>query len=252
MAFSTISTLSSNSFISNIISVPHTYSNFIFPSDLGVTTNTIDSENYNYSNGSGSTLWRNGTYSFMSTYNNTVYSCYKIFSNDSSKFCMSGVQSSNSSTIYDSSSNSAIAGNNLTYTRVAYNSGGAYIGGTSLVSQNVITTYNISSTSAGEFIQVKFPFKFILQKFSISLANNNTFGPKNIRVLGSNDNITWSQVYFLIFNGTYTQDVLVLLFNISGENFTPYFHHRFIWEMNKGGNIIILRKAIIEGSAETL
>ena len=251
MAFSTISTISSNSFISNIISVPHTYSNFVYPTDLNVTTNTIDSENYIYSGGSGSTLWKNGTYSMMSIYNNGIHSCYRVFSQDTSKFCMTGVVSTNTSTIFDSSSNTAIAGNTLTYTRVAYNSG-AYAGGTSIVGQNVITTYNISSSSSGEFIQVKFPFKFILQKFTISLANTNSYGPKNIRVLGSNDNISWTEVYFLIYNGTYTQETLVLLFNISSTNTTPYFHHRFIWEMNKGGTIIVLRKCIIEGLAETL
>ena len=248
MALSCISTIASSQFVNN----GPTYLSFIYPTTLGVSSNTITSPTYNYTAGTGTNVYRNGNYNMMSTYNNGVNQIWRAFTLDNTKFYMTGVVTSNTQTIYNSTNDTTTVGSNLTYTRQAYVSGtGVYQGGTTTLSQRVQTTYNTSSISYGEMVQLKFPFRFVFRKLSISLANTNDFGPREIRVLGSNDNITWTQVHFQTYTTTYTQSVVALVIN-NTTNTVPYAHHRFMWEKNNGGNVIILEKMIVEGLAEVV
>ena len=234
-----------------------TYYDFTFPTSLGVTANTITSNTYTYSSGTGTTSYLNGNYCMMNTYNNggsAIYSAYALFSLDNTRFHMTGVVSGNAnqSYVYSSGTNSSTLSTTLTYTQNAYSATGVYQGGTTNYSQNVKTTYDGSLLSSGEFLQIKFPFNFVFRKLTIAIANNNTFGPKSIRLLGSNDNTTWTQIYYIDVGITYTQDVSYQIFDITSTNTTAYLHHRLVWEKNGTGNTLIFRSMVINGQAQVL
>lgn len=248
MALSCISTIASSQFVNN----GPTYLSFIYPTSLGVSANTITGATYNYTAGTGTNVYRNGKYNMMSTYNNTIHHIWRAFTLDSTKFYMTGVVTSNTQTIYNSATDGTSPGSTLTFTRQAYVSGtGVYQGGTTNTSQDVKTTYNTSLTSRGEMVQLKFPFRFVFRKLSIALGNTHIYGPCDIRVLGSNDNVTWTQVHFQTYTTAYTHGIVALVIN-NTTNTVPYAHHRFIWEKNNGGNVIVLEKMIVEGLAEVV
>lgn len=250
MALSTITTISSSSLYKK---QGFTYAPFTFPTTLGVGVNTITGPSYTYSGGSGATAYRNGNYLMMSKYNNGVHAAWRIFSLDlANKFHMTGVNGvSNTQTTYNTSNGTVTNDTPLQYSRNAYSTTtGAYVGGTTNSAENVKTTYNGSSTSSGEYIELRFPFLFLLQKFTLALAQVPQYGPKNIRVLGSNNGTTWTQVHFLTFGGTYQLNTLVQIFDITATNTTAYYHHRFVWESNNIQNCIVLRNCVVDGQAQ--
>jgi hypothetical protein len=179
---------------------------------------------------------------------------YKSDQVTSNEGFLNSITSLNNSTLtitFNTSNSTVTVGSVFTYTRAAYATNGLYQGGTGTVGQNVTTTYNTNLTSAGEYFEFKFPKPFVIQKLRIALGNTNEFGPRNIRILGSNDGINWTQVHFLTFTQTYTNGVLIELFDITTNNFSDYNNHRFVWESNNGGNVIVIKKCEIEGLIKT-
>lgn len=251
MALSTISTINFTNKPLSISGPTIVYENFAFPTGLNVGLNTITTHTYNYSGGSGSTIWKNGKYLMMSKYSNGVNAAWNMFTLSNSNFFMTGVNGTVSHQyLYNSATDSVSQGSNFSYTRAAYSTTGVYIGGTTNTSQRVSTTYNGSTISFGEYFEVRFPFVggFIFEKLFISLANNNTFGPRDIRVLGSDDGITWTQVHFQTHTATYTQNVFSQVINLT-TNTQAYKSHRVIFEKNNNGNTIIIGQSRIEGKA---
>jgi hypothetical protein len=93
---------------------------------------------------------------------------------------------------------------------------------------NVYTiTTNVSGTNIfGEFIQVKFPFKFVIK--NVWVSGTGWSFPKNVTIVGSNDNITWSNVSSVtnLSNNTDTTREIQIFTNIN--NNIAYFYHRII------------------------
>jgi hypothetical protein len=259
MALSTISTISIAS-LSNIqsnvivLSAPQ-YESFVFPNSLLLGVGSITSHTFNYTGSnpySGGQAWKVGSYLMMSKYNNSTNIAWCMFSYDS-KFYMTGVQGgTNTQQTFNTSNSTVTTGSTLGYTRAAYNATtGIYQGGTGTGAQNVTTTYNTSLTSSGEYFEFKFAKSFVFQKMNISLGNSNLYGPRNIRLVGSSDGINWTQVHFLTYTATYTNAVMVELFDITTTNFSDYNNHRVIWESNNTGNVIVIRDCTITGLMKT-
>jgi hypothetical protein len=250
MAMSTISTINNFATSAQVTGPQYTFVPFTFPTTLGVGVMTINSPTYNYSGGSGATAYRNGSYLMMTKYNNSTNVGWRMFSLDT-KFWMTGIIASNPWTFFNSTDGTVSNGTNLTYTRNAYWTTGQYIGGTGNSAQNVTTPYDTTSTSSGEYFHCKFPFPFVVQKLYITLGNSNIYGPRDIRILGSNNGLDWTNINLYSFTGTYTAGVEVLVFDLTGISTIPYTHHRFVFETNGGGNIIVITNCRIEGQAQT-
>jgi len=187
----------------------------------------------------------------MSKYSNGTNAAWNMFTLANNNFFMTGVNGPLSHQyIYNSTNDSVVQGSNFSYTRDAYTTTGFYIGGTTNLAERVSTTYNGSTISYGEYFEIRFPFPngFIFEKLILSLANLNKFGPREIRVLGSDDGLTWTQVHFQIYTGTYTNGVYSTVINLT-TNTQAYKSHRIIFEKNNGGNTNIIGRCIIEGKA---
>lgn len=259
MSLSTISTISAiNNFKTNgtiVLSAPQ-YQSFVFPTSLALGVGSITGPTFNYTGSnpySGGQTWKVGSYLMMSKYNNSTNIAWCMFSYDT-KFYMTGVQGgTNTQQTFNTTNGTVTTGSTIGYYRAAYNATtGIYQGGaSSVLEQNVTTTYNTSLTSFGEYFEFKFPKSFVLQKMSIALGNTNAYGPRNIRVLGSADGINWTQVHFLTFTSTYTNAVMIQLFDITSTNFSDYNNHRIVWESNNTGNVIVIRDCTITGLMKT-
>ena len=243
MALSTFSNISSQQLITT---TKVTYYDFTFPTSLG--NPAFSGNSYTYSSGSGSTAYLNGTYFMCSENNNTLsHSCYAMFLQGAT-FYMTGVLPSgnNYGYIYNASNNSITTTGSVTYSIAAYNISGTYYTTTS--PQVVSTSYNGSQRSYGEYIQLIFPFSFIFQKLSLAVNTGTSFGPTQIRILGSSDNSTWTQITFI----TYTWgsvNTLTQICDLTSANSVAYKYHRIVWEKSGGGNVIILNNCVISGKA---
>jgi len=260
MSLSSLSNISSSVFKINIsppISEPTIVFNyFVFPNDLNVGENTITTHTYNYTGATGANTWKNGKYLMMSKYSQGINAAWNMFTLSNSNFFTTGIiNNQNHQYIYDPPSDTVIQGSNLLYTRDSYlntkPTESIYIGGTTTTSQNVSTTYNGTLISQGEYFEVRFPFPhgFIFEKLFISLANTDIYGPRDIRVVGSNDGITWTQVHFQIYDlATYTQNVMIQVMNLT-TNTQSYKSHRIIFEKSRGLSYITIGQCRIEGKA---
>lgn len=89
------------------------------------------------------------------------------------------------------------------YTQASsYNASGIYIGGGT--NYFWTTVYDTNQSVNGEWIQVEFPFKAMLLDLQMCARfNAPQRGPKNVRVLGSDNGTTWTFIADVLF-GTYT------------------------------------------------
>jgi hypothetical protein len=215
---------------------------FMFPDNVGyftasnsfnetVTGGKISS--LTYSSGTGTNAYLNGTYYLSAssyqpngTYNGVSLGLpYILFSSIKNKdyFYHSGSSSGNV--------NLDISQNTLAlYTQYAYNTSSKnYQGGGGAVgSANYFrTTYNTSSTVAGEYIQTKFPFKILITKLEMLVRDTNTAGnrvPNNVTILGSDDGSTWS----LVSTVSFTINANPTLSNATISTSSYYYYYRFV------------------------
>ena len=246
MALSCLSIISSQQ-LTNVGSGKTTYS-FTFPTSLG--NPTFSNPTYTYSGGSGSTTYLNGNYVMCSSSSNdTIRSTYAMCNNGSSIY-MSGVSGSNNYYLQYVASNGTVTSYGpLTYSRSCYitTAGGTlgnYQGGTGSYSY-FQTFYNGGSYSYGDYVEFIFPFNFIFQKLSLA-ANATGFGPKFVRLLGSNDYLTWTSITSLTC-ASWTTTTLINIIDVTATNTTAYKIHRIVWESDYGNNTMILKTCIIDG-----
>lgn len=222
MSLSTISTLSSSSMKNTIITNngwgPEL---FIFPTNL--TSYTINSNNFTYSLGTGSTAYRNGEYKINANCWRDVNPPYLMFDNDANTFYLSGV---------NAGVNYKLDGTTSTYNRNAYTINTApapYVGGNS----NGTATFNTNGTT-GEYYQIEYPFNYVLKKIYIKGQAGIYFtrSPKRLNIFGSNDGITW--VFIVLITTGIANATTEYAYNVS--NTTQYKFYRFVANTLVGGN----------------
>jgi hypothetical protein len=77
-------------------------------------------------------------------------------------------------------------------TQGAYTASGVYVGAGGTNSACFYTTIHNAGSSDGEWYQIKFPYFVKISNVSfIARASNETGGPRDIDILGSNDGATW-------------------------------------------------------------
>ena len=113
--------------------------------------------------------------------------------------------------------------------KTVYSSTNEYTGNINTPTQNFI--YDISSVVniAGEYLQIKLPFDFVIESFQFFLddQNNNNINayPGHIYLVGSNDDISWD--YLFDISGTISR----IGETVDTGNFTntqSYIYYRFI------------------------
>ena len=112
-----------------------------FPTSL--SSYTIGSNSFNYSDGIGSNLYQNGTYNINANCWNSFYAPYKMFDNNSSTYCMCGT---------NGGTNYKLDGTTSTYNRNSYvinSTPATYQGGNT----NNSATWNTNGY-AGEYFQI--------------------------------------------------------------------------------------------------
>lgn len=217
MALSTITTISSSPFKSVLGWGPIS---FVFPTSL--TSYTISSNSFTYSGGSGSTLYKNGTYVINANTWNGTYPPYKMFDGDVNSLYMCGV---------NAGTNYKLDGTTATYNRNAYtiNSTPApYVGGSSG------TVWNTNGYN-GEYFQIQYPFNFILTKVYLMGEAGGTYSrsPKTMYIFGSTDGTNWTYVDVVTSTmnaGSPTE------FSYNVTNSTKYTYYRFVANTLIGGH----------------
>jgi hypothetical protein len=136
---------------------------------------------------------------------------------------------------YDNSTNATT--NWLTISSTAYSaSTGAYIG--------TMSTNVSGSIVLGEWLQIQLPIPIILNNYNIYTAGTDlTRGPKEFRIAGSNDGITWTSVDYQTNVTSYTS---------SGKSFTisnmnAYTYYRIIVMANNNNSLVTISEWEIYG-----
>lgn len=227
---------------------------FTFPNDFnlyniirgfGIYVTPTNYKNINQITYNSGPSWANGTYYIMSSnFSDTNYPKWagyifnKITPNSTNDSFWLGIQSgSTAQTIYYDTANNP--SNGLLYyskiqapTSALYSTTtGAFTSYNATTMFPVSTTYDTSSVSNGDYFEVKFPFKFIIN--NLYLSTPNWAYPKMVRIVGSNDGITWFNVVSSNITGLVSDATLNKVITISNNN-TGYYNHRFIIESVNG------------------
>ena len=207
------------------------YVDFTFPSSLGTVT---INDNILLKSGSLNT-WMDGSYLMMHT--SACYPTYSMFNKSVGVTTPTTYYQTplgvnfNKNVRYNSSNDGVIVGSNFNGSDCYNYSSGAYVGipSISYFTSTSYTDLGTTLTASGEFIQLKFPFKFIIKDFNI-IPYNNAYGPRFVRLVGSNDNINWTNIASSNLSGiTFTTSSLTKIIDCSTNN-VSYVHHRIIWE----------------------
>jgi hypothetical protein len=167
--------------------------------------------------GYGYNIYNSGVYtSSASSVNSPIEMHYKAFN-------------------YDNSTNATT--NWWTISSTAYSaSTGAYIG--------TMSTNVSGSIVLGEWLQIQLPIPIILNNYNIYTAGTDlTRGPKEFRIAGSNDGITWTSVDYQTNVTSYTS---------SGKSFTisnmnAYTYYRIIVMANNNNSLVTISEWEIYG-----
>lgn len=221
---------------------------FTFPSTLGVNAST---HIMNITRSS----WMDGSYLMM--YTSGCYECYKMFNKTTTQTAPTSYYqtplgvTTNTAVTYNPSTDGVIIGSPFSSNNL-YDTSGNYVGKSSpfyFTTTNYISGGNIL-TSSGEFIQLKFPFKFIIRKLNLS-PYNLSYAPSFVRIVGSNDNLNWYDITSAnVSSITYGTNNVVLTPIIDyASNTAEYFHHRIIWEKVKNTGSTAIQMMTVEGLA---
>jgi len=173
--------------------------NHVYYTDLktydisAITSGTFSSITSNTPNITGNTteLFRNGTYNVSSS--NSSITAYNVFDNSSATIWSSGGYSS-----------------------------GIYTG----INTTTINNSGSLSTISGEWIQIKLPYPFVLNRFELNGNSSNTNSyPKNFYILGSNEGSKWYQINYISNDSNATNTLKT--YSIS-SNTTEYFYYRLL------------------------
>jgi hypothetical protein len=221
MALSTISTVSSH--LLNGTQGDQSWGpvSFIFPTAL--TGMTISNNTVNYTTGTGSNTFKNGTYVMNANCWKDANPPYFMFDNNTTTFYFGGV---------NAGTNYKLDGSTSTYNRNAYTINTApapYVGGNSAGT----ATFNTNGY-AGEYYQIQYPFMYILTKIYIQgqAGIYYTRSPKKLYIFGSNDGTTWT--YITLVTTAITNSTSE--FSYSVTNTTQYNYYRFVANTLIGGN----------------
>jgi hypothetical protein len=194
---------------------------FIFPTSL--SSFTINSNNFTYSLGSGTNVYRNGEYKINANCWRNVNPPYLMFDNNPNTFFLSGV---------NGGVNYKLDGTTSTYNRNAYTINTApapYVGGNS----NGTSTFNTNGI-AGEYYQIEYPFNYVLKKIYIRGQSGVYYSrsPKKLYIYGSSDGITW--IFIVLITTAVANATNEYAYNVS--NTTQYKFYRFVGNTLVGGH----------------
>jgi hypothetical protein len=163
----------------------------------------------------------NGTYVFSgSSADSTTHRAHRAFNNSLSETHVWVCSGSGGTNVYGS-----------TYTQAAYGTSGYVGGGTG----RYWTTTVSGISYAGEWLQVKLPYSFILKSYEI--YNRATYSARIMKtgtIAGSNDGTNWFLLDLPTFpdNATYNKTFPI------ATNTTAYTYYRLIVTSNFGGTFI--------------
>jgi hypothetical protein len=162
----------------------------------------------------------NGTYVFSgSSADSTTHRAHRVFNNSASETHVWANSGSGGTNVYGT-----------TYTQMAYGASGYVGGGTG----RYYTTTASGTAYAGEWLQVKLPYSFVLKSYEI--YNRSGYPARVLKtgaIAGSNDGTNWTLLDLPGFPDNVT---INKTFPISNE--TPFTYYRLIVTANYGGTYI--------------